>query len=142
MELFDVIKTIFKKKKDWDEVGKNDKVRNFFMINRIMAIQWPIQANQFNHTKVSPAPVVDWWHDTMSARYSKAPGWIFTSTKKKESSVTKKIDFSDYAEAEEFVRNRFEISKREILELRNFYPERYEEWIKEISLQLKSITKN
>ena len=57
MELFDVIKTIFKKK-DWEDVGRNDKVRNFFMINRIMSIQWPIQANQFNHTKISPAPVV------------------------------------------------------------------------------------
>ena len=142
MELFDVIKNIFKGKKEWETVGKNDKVRNFFMINRIMSIQFPIQSNQFNHTKVSPAPVVNWWHDTLSPRYSsKSPSWIFTKTKKKETIDTKKPDQIDYSEAEEFIRSRFEISKREISELKKFYPEKYESWIKEISSQLKSISK-
>jgi hypothetical protein len=28
MDLFDVIKTLFKKGKAWEEVGKNDKVKN------------------------------------------------------------------------------------------------------------------
>lgn len=142
MELFDVIKTIFKKKKDWEEVGKNDKVRNFFMINRIMSIQWPVQANQFNHTKVSPAPVVDWWHGTMSNYYSKSPSWIFTKTKKKEGKETKKIDFSEYEEAEAFVMKRFEVSKREISDLKKFYPQKYESWIKEVASQIKSIDKD
>lgn len=141
MELFDVIKTIFKKGDSWEEVGKNDKVRNFFMINRIMSIQWPIQAHQFNHTKVSPAPVVDWWHGTMSNYYSKSPAWIFTKTKKKEGKEEKKIDFSDYEEAEAFVMKRFEISKREVADLKKFYPQKYESWIKEISSQIKSIEK-
>ena len=59
MELFDIVKTIFKSDKDWKNVGRNDKVRNFFMINRIMSIQFPTQANQFNHTKILPRPVVD-----------------------------------------------------------------------------------
>ncbi len=141
MELFDVVKSIFKKK-DWDDVGKNDKVRNFFMINRIMSIRWPIQAHQFNHTKIFPSPVVDWWHGSMSNYYGKSPNWIFTKTKKKEGGEKKKIDFSDYTEAESFVMKRFEISKRELSELKNFFPEKYESWIKEISEQLKSINKD
>lgn len=141
MELFDVIKKIFSRK-DWDSVGKNDKIRNFFMINRIMSIQWPIQAQQFNHTKVSPAPVVDWWHGTMSNHYSKQPGWIFTKTKKDPSKEIKKIDFSQYEEAESFIMKRFEISKREISDLKKFFPNKYESWIKEISEQLKSINKD
>jgi hypothetical protein len=140
MELFDVIKKIFNKK-DWETVGKNDKVKNFFMINRIMAIQWPIQANQFNHTKVTPSPVVDWWHGTMSGYYSRTPNWIFTKTKRSDKKELKKIDFSEYIETENFIRSRFEISKREILDLKKFYPEKYEEWIKGISEQLKSINK-
>jgi hypothetical protein len=107
MDLFDVIKTIFKKGKAWDEVGKNDKVKNFFMINRIMSVQFPVQANQFNHTKVSPRPVIDWWHDTMSNYYSKTPPWIFTKTKKKEGKDEKKVDFSDYEEAEKFIMKRY-----------------------------------
>jgi hypothetical protein len=142
MDLFDVIKTIFKKGKSWDEVGKNDKVKNFFMINRILSIQWPVQANQFNHIKISPSPVVDWWHGTMSNYYSKSPSWIFTKTKKKEGKEEKKVDFSDYEEAEIFIMKRFEISKREISDMKRFYPKKYESWIKEISVQLKSIEKD
>jgi hypothetical protein len=37
---------------------------------------------------------------------------------------------------------RFEISKREISDLKKFYPQKYESWIKEISTQLKSIEKD
>ena len=47
MELFDVVKKIFEKKEaKWAEVAKVDKSRNFFMLNRIMSIQFPVQANQ------------------------------------------------------------------------------------------------
>ena len=138
MELFDVIKKIFNKK-GWDSVGKNDKVRNFFMINRIMSIQWPNQAHQFNHTKVSPSYVVDWWHGTMSNRYSRAPEWISTRTKKSSEKESKKPNSPSYDEAEAFIRNKFEISKRDISELKKFYPEKYESWIKEISEQLGSV---
>ena len=74
MELFDIVKNIFSKnKRSWDSVGKNDKVRNFFMINRIMSIQFPVQANQFNKMRVTPHFVVDWWRDTLSNRFSKPP---------------------------------------------------------------------
>lgn len=141
MELFDVIKKIFDKKK-WDLVSKNDKTKNFFMINRIMSIQWPIQANQFNHTKVTPSPVVDWWHDTMSGYYGKTPGWIFTKTKKIKLHDSKKIDFSAYEETENFIREKFEISKREIDDLKKFFPDKYESWLKEIAEQLALITKD
>jgi hypothetical protein len=139
MELFDVIKTIFKKKKDWEEVGKNDKVRNFFMIQRIMSIQFPIQANQFNHVKINPRPVVDWWHGTMSNHFSKTPPWIFTKTKKKEGKEEKKIDFSDFEETEKFIMKKFEVSKRELRELKQYYPEKYFSWVKELDSQIKSM---
>jgi len=66
MQLFDIIKLIFNNKaNEWKAVGKIDKSRNFFMINRIMSIQFPVQANQFNKMKIVPAPVVDWWHGTL-----------------------------------------------------------------------------
>ena len=140
MELFDIIKTIFKSDKDWKTVGRNDKVRNFFMINRIMSIQFPTQANQFNHTKVSPRPVVDWWHNTLSGHYSKQPAWIFTSTKKK-AKVEEKKSAEFYENAEELVMKKFEISKREISELKRFYPEKYQEWLKSINDQIGPVPK-
>jgi hypothetical protein len=136
MELFDVVKNIFKTGKDWGKVSRNDKTKNFFMINRIMSIQFPIQANQFNHTKISPRPIVDWWHDTLSRHYTKTPPWIFTKTKKSESkkSDTKEIEINP--EVEKFVREKFNASKRELSDLKKFYPEKYFSWMESVADQI------
>lgn len=136
MELFDVVKTIFKKDQDWDKVSRNDKVRNFFMINRIMSIQFPIQADQFNHTKILPRPVVDWWHGTLSKHYTKIPGWIFTKTKKSKKGSAANTNYEASPDVEKFVMNRFEISRRELVELKKFYPEKYQQWMESIKEQL------
>jgi hypothetical protein len=36
---------------------------------------------------------------------------------------------------------RFEVSKRELSELKKFYPQKYESWLKELDSQIKSINK-
>ena len=140
MELFDIVKAVFKPEKDWKKVGRNDKVRNFFMINRIMSIQFPTQANQFNHTKISPRPVIDWWHNTLSSHYSEQPGWIFTSTKKK-AKIEEQKPVDVYENAEELVMKKFEISRRELSDIKRFFPQRYQEWMKSINDQLGPVTK-
>lgn len=135
MQLFDIVKLIFTTKpKEWKTVGKIDKSRNFFMINRIMAIQFPVQANQFNKLKVIPAPVVDWWHDTLSARFSRPPQWLYTKTNKKE--TTKKEENKNLEEIEDFIRDRYAISRRDLQALKTFYPEKYNKWIKDVSEQI------
>ena len=136
MELFDVVKSIFKKDSEWDKVSRNDKVKNFFMVNRIMSIQFPIQADQFNHTKVLPRPVIDWWHNTLSKHYTKMPGWIFTKTKKVASKSTKASDYEADKDVELFVLNRFEISRRDLSDLKNFYPEKYKNWMESVKDQI------
>jgi hypothetical protein len=136
MELFDVVKNIFKSDKDWSKVTRNDKVRNFFMINRIMSIQFPSQANQFNHTKVTPRPVADWWHSTLSRHYTKIPGWIFTKTKKSSSAGKSKSQNTLDPEVEEFLMSKFEVSRREMSDLKKFYPEQYADWVNRVSEQI------
>ena len=134
MQLFDVIKLIFNNKpKEWKSVGKIDKSRNFFMINRIMAIQYPVQANQFNKLKIVPAPVVDWWHNTLSARFSKPPLWLYTKTKKAESIKGEDIKTSELIES--FIRDKYRVSKRDIETIKKFYPDRYALWVSDISDQ-------
>lgn len=141
MELFDVVKTIFKKDKDWDKVSRNDKVRNFFMINRIMSIQFPIQADQFNHTKILPRPVVDWWHDTLSKHYTRMPGWIFTKTKKSKNKTAPTSDIEIDKSIEEFVASKYEVSLRDLSDLKRFYPEKYENWMRSIGEQVTMMKK-
>jgi hypothetical protein len=134
MQLFDIVKLIFNnKEKEWKSVSKIDKSRNFFMINRIMSIQFPVQANQFNKLKIVPAPVVDWWHQTLSARFSKPPVWLYTKTKKPE--VVKGGDLKTSELIESFIRDKYSISKRDMENIKNFYPAKYASWISDISDQ-------
>jgi len=135
MELFDIVKKIFiQSQSEWDKVSKNDKNRNFFMLNRIMGIQFPVQANQFNKLKVNPHPVIDWWHDSLSHRYSKTPPWIFTKTNKKESS--KGSSSMKEEETERFLMQSLSISSRDLDLLKKFYPERYSKWIDDVKDQI------
>jgi len=135
MELFDIIKNIFNQKEDvWKNVSKNDKSRNFFMINRIMSIQFPMQAHQFNKLKVSPPYVVDWWRNTLNTRFTKVPTWIYTKTQKSEKS---KKNISEVNQlTEDFIREKFQITKRDLVYLKTFYPDRYVKWIEDLSEQL------
>lgn len=134
MQLFDLVKNIFSTNdKMWKSVGRIDKSRNFFMINRIMSIQFPLQANQFNKLRVTPPPVVDWWRDTLSHRFSKPPTWIYTKTKKVEKEEISKIKESPEVEA--FIREKYKIAKKDLLQLKEFYPERYQQWISDIAEQ-------
>jgi hypothetical protein len=142
MQLFDIVKLIFSNKaSEWKSVGRNDKTRNFFMINRIMAINFPVQANQFNKLKVIPAPVVDWWRDTLHTRFTRTPQWIFTKTKKSDSS-SKDENKKNYELAEDFIRSKYNVSKKDLQTLKKFYPAKYETWINDVSEQAGIQTKN
>jgi len=132
MELFDIVKLVFNKK-GWNKVSGLDKSRNFFMINRIMSIQFPLQANQFNKNRINPIPVVDWWQGAMSSYFKTVPPWIYTKTKK----VDKKDKQENFEEAERFVCQRLMISQRDLNDLKTFFPDKYQEWISSVQLQIK-----
>jgi hypothetical protein len=136
MQLFDIVKSIFSvDQKLWNSIGKNDKARNFFMVNRIMSIQFPVQANQFNKIKISPVPVIDWWHDTLSHRFKKPPSeWIYAKTKK--TSAEAKDSPKDLSQIEDFIRTKYEVSKRDLLDIKKFYPQKYYEWAEDLAKQI------
>ena len=81
MELFTLVKHIFSNKPDdWDKISRNDKAKNFFMVNRFMAIQFPVQAQYVNRNGIDGASIVDMWK-IVGSKFTKVPGWIFTKTK-------------------------------------------------------------
>jgi hypothetical protein len=127
MELFDILKAFFSEKK-WEDVSKVDKSRNFFMINRMMSISFPLQAQAFNNTKIDPVPVVDFWKTTLNRSYKTPPGWFFTPTAKKE----KIKNFLPSENAANFIKNKYEISNREIAELGKYFPKEFKEFSKGI----------
>ncbi len=131
MELFDILKAFFSDKK-WQDVTKQDKAKNFFMINRIMSISLPLQANAFNNTKIDPVSAIDYWKNTLNTKYKTTPGWFFTSTNKKE----KKKEYTPKEEVVELICSKFEISNREIKELLRYYPKEFKNFCESIEEQI------
>ena len=85
MQLFDFIRIFFEDPKEFKELSRYDKAKQFFMLNRFMSIMYPGQANMLNHIKISQAGVVDFWQRNMTNVYTKVPNWIFAKGQKKAS---------------------------------------------------------
>jgi hypothetical protein len=127
MELFDIIKS-FTNDSEWKKVTETEKSRNFFMINRIMSINFPLQGNAFNHTKIEPAKVVDWWRAFIKSKYKTPPPFIWTSTIKKKKEIKKEAP----EEVLRFICEKHEISMREIKDLQKFFPKEFMEYCENV----------
>lgn len=90
MDLFDLIKKIFDRGSKWDSIKAYDKSKNFFMVNRFMSINFPMQANLFNSRHIISSSAVDSWRDVLNRLFTKPPSWMYTKTKKKETAGSKK----------------------------------------------------
>lgn len=132
MDLFELVKSVFKSDEEWKKVPRNVKIKHFFMVNRIMSIQFPIHAHLFNHSKIEMVPVVDWWHGFLCNAFKKPPSWIYTTGPKKNAVQTVEKN----SDTEEFIRTKYELSSRDLKQLQIFYPESYSQWIGSISDQL------
>ena len=124
---FDIIKAFHTK--EWNKISDRDKARNLFMINRICSIAYPLQANSFNNLKIRPEKVVDFWKVFITNYNKKTPQWIWTKTSKNVKEKEKK-EYKE--EVISFIKDKYQISNREIEELKNFFPSKFNSFYKEI----------
>ena len=93
MELFDLTKAMFGDTNNYSEAAKGDKRKNFFMVQRRMAIQHPMQAHAFNGVNVNQEAAIDIWYRFLRKQYSKTPFWMYTKgVKKAKEEKEKKIN--------------------------------------------------
>lgn len=117
IQLFPLLKIMFNNEQQYSKVREIDKSKNFFMINRRFAINFPIVAQQFNHIKSPSSKVVDCWQK-IASRYGRTPSWMYTKTKKSKKTKTKKsksknknFNYKTYEPSDEILHMFFE--KRE-----------------------------
>jgi len=122
---FDIIKSFYNN--DWDKITERDKFQNFFMINRIFSILYPLEANFFNHIKIKSERAVDFWKFFITKKHKNFPSFIWTKTIKKE-----KIKNEYKKEILDFIKEKYQISNREIEELIDFYPDEFKKFYKKI----------
>ena len=96
MELFDFIKIVFTKRdpKKWDALTSHEKSKFQFMLNRVMSIKYPLNAQQLNFVKTNGLGVAEVWHNVAGRFYGDTvPNFIYTKTdkSKKENSPVAKV---------------------------------------------------
>lgn len=129
--LGDFINKLFNKDQiKWDTLSEKDKDGFFIILNRIMAIKYPLISNDLNTFYINKCRAVDWWHEIMSRQYFKAPGWVWTKTKFDVDNKSKDKKIDDYPE--EIILNFLKLNKISKKELKDAYKLFKNEVIKEL----------
>lgn len=121
-KLFDFIKIMFTKRSLYNQIKQHAKKRHHFMINRFFAIKYPSNANMFNINGIDGASVVDAW-SLVATRFTTVPGWIYTKTKAIKKPQIDKNEYIPTDRAIEVYIERYNIGKREFIEMQKFAPE-------------------
>ena len=133
-KLFDFIKIMFERPKEWKLVKQHTKKRHTFMINRFFAIKFPDNANMFNLNGIEGSNVIDSWY-MVAQRFKGVPAWIYTKTKKAPAVAKAKDQYIPSDEAVKFYMTKNEIGKREFSEVMKFFK-------KETLAELKTLDEN
>jgi|WetSurMetagenome_2_1015567.scaffolds.fasta_scaffold1125754_1 hypothetical protein len=136
MELFELIDIMFSNPKEYANVTKGDKKKHFFLINRRMAIQFPLQAHMLQHNKINDAATVDFWQLFVSKKYSKTPYWMFVKGVKKNKEEKEKKTSIKEASIKKFA-TFFKYDIKTVKEAIEMFPE---EMKKEINNFQKIVT--
>lgn len=118
-DLFTFIDSMFNNK-EYKEHSNHTKNKHYFMINRFMSINWPIQSAYLNMYKINQVAVVDFWKKTLNKVYSQSPSWMYTKTKKTD--ITKNTIYAYSEEAVELYCKTYECSLKEVEELKKRFP--------------------
>ncbi len=76
--LFEILNSLFTNKEYINNLTPQSMKQYCFMINRRIAIQYPLQAQVFNNNKVYAPDVVKFWSDFLYTG-KRPPGWIYTA---------------------------------------------------------------
>ena len=123
MELFEFTKILFERPGEWNDITPGEKRKQYFMVQRRFAIQFPMQANALQHLKINQVAVMDFWQKFMKKTYNgRTPGWMYTKdikkakeVKERKTNVSEKL-ITDYA-------SKMEIDKKSIYDALEFYPD-------------------
>ena len=132
-DLFEVIGSIFTNKQKFSEYSNLTLDRNSFMINRMMAIRYPLQANALNVLNANGADIAKSWNIFLPQQY-RNPSFIYTKgSKKAQEDKTKKAQMPKKSEIIDYCLT-YNISYKIVMNAMQFYRE---EMIEEINDFLK-----
>ena len=135
---FQVLDAMFSTENAYNSLTKKDKERNFYMVNRRMAINFPLQAFKLSMMETNPEYAVDCLR-MISSRYGgKKPGWLYLKTEKEKNIKTTKIKYSE--EAKDFYIKMNEIDDKTFKKAVDFEPKKMQDILSKIDKQIKILS--
>lgn len=125
--LFDFLTIIFEKQNEYKNVGNNLKQRHFFMLNRLMSIQYPQFANVLNYNGINTLYGTEMWA-RFGRNFKKRPAFLYTKTNKSDKEKKVKLDI-DPEHLQKYMELK-SLSKREVDELIEFNGKEFEKFLK------------
>jgi hypothetical protein len=132
MNLFELIKIMFTNPEKYDKLKKSDKAGNHFMVQRMMAINHPIEAQKLNRNGIDGSAVIDTWQKVCK-RYTRVPGWTWTKASKADKV---KKEWKPSEQIAKFYMNRNNIGPREFDELLKYNGPEMKKFLKKIEKQI------
>lgn len=124
----------------YEKVTDKEKQRNFFIINRRLAIKFPIQALKLSFNGINPIYAIDSWYQITSkiaSKEMKKPKWLWLKINKEKEE--KKFKISE--EVKEFYINDNQISDKEFYTALKFNQSEMLTELKKIEKHLELIKK-
>ncbi len=122
IDLFPYLNSLFSNNKNWSEISDNDKSRNFFMMQRMLAKKFPIQVHHLSHLKIDAPSVSNYWHEILIKSNNSVPGWIYSKNIKSEQKKDVKLPSQEMIE---WYCLQNEISQKEFQEKVNFFGDQF-----------------
>lgn len=94
---YDIINMIFTDIAKFNTMTKSILAKNYFMVNRVFSIKYPLQAQCFNNIYSDPVSVIRAWASFVQSHvgYGKVPAFVYTKgTKKSSEELSSKSLFS------------------------------------------------
>jgi hypothetical protein len=134
MELFEFMKVMFSDPKRYKTLRNSDKARHHFMVQRFMSIKFPTTAQQLNRNGINGWAVMDLWSLVARRFGNRVPGWIYTKTKKAQSTEKKWKPDADLAK---FWMKRTGMSQRDLDDAIKFNLEETKTMFSNLAKQIK-----
>ena len=126
-ELIDVVNSLLKKK-GWETITDEDKIKNFFIINRMLSKKYTDQSQLLNLKTIDKVSALNLWYNFMLSQ--PYPKWFWSKGTGKEKPVLSVKDIN-------LLLTKLKIKKEDL----NFLIERNFDFIKEELKYFKSIEK-
>ena len=134
--LFTIFTALFNDKEYINSLSNETLRQNSFMINRRVAIKYPLQVQAMNNSKINPVDLIKFWSDFLYTG-KKPPGWSYTAGANKSTSA-KAAKESLSPSSIKFYCDYKNISKRDFITALRFFPEETIEEVKDLEQLYKS----